>query len=68
MTALELNIFHFRCANGDIVSIPAFDERTARVIAMEQRWGPPTQNQTWKCDSWIGYGLIRVDEAGMIYA
>jgi len=65
MTALNLQTFRFRCMNGDVAVVPAFDERAARAIAMEQRWGPPQFNSTWLCSEWRGRGLTLVDEAGL---
>jgi hypothetical protein len=60
-----MNIFHFRCLNGDIITVEAADERAARSWAMERRWGPPQLNQTWACAEWQGLGLRLVDEQGM---
>ena len=65
MTTLNLDTFHFRCANGDIVSVVAANEATARSVAMEQRWGPPQYNQTWSCTQWQGRGLNLVDAFGL---
>lgn len=64
MTALNLEKFYFRCADGNIVSVVAQDEQSARSVAMEQRWGPPQFNRTWACDRWVGKGLQLVDERG----
>ena len=57
--------FRFRCMNGDIVTVPAQDDRTARAICMEQRWGPPQYNLTWACSEWKGLGLTSVNEEGL---
>ena len=65
MTTLNLDTFRFRCADGDIVAVPAQDEQTARSVAMEQRWGLPQYNRTWACDRWEGRGLVLVDAVGL---
>ena len=65
MTILKLETFRFRCMNGDVVSVPAADEDTARAIAMERRWGPPQFNRTWNCTEWYGHGLVMVDDQGL---
>ena len=62
MPTSESNIFHFRCANGDVVTVPAPDELSARSIAMEQRWGPPSGMYA---PCYYGRGLHLVDERGM---
>ena len=65
MSKLDIQTFHFRCGNGDMVSVPATDEAAARSIAMERRWGPPMFNKTWVCDKWFGLGLLLVGEDGL---
>lgn len=65
MSKLDIQTFRFRCMNGDIVAVPAGDERAARAIVMEKRWGPPQYNLTWACSEWRGEGLSLVDEEGL---
>ena len=65
MTELNLQTYRFRCANGDIVVVPAQDEQAARSVAMEQRYGPPQYNLTWNCSKWEGLGLRLIDEQGL---
>jgi len=66
MVELTLETFRFRCANGDVVAVPARDEQAARSIAMEKRWGLPQYNQTWDCTYWSGFGLRLIDEQGLL--
>ena len=56
--------FHFRCINGDIVTVEAADEQAARSWAMERRWGPAVGMYA---PGYEGRGLVRVDEQGMVY-
>jgi hypothetical protein len=57
-----MQTYSFRCANGDVVSVDATDEQAARTQAMEKRWGLAVLNKTWVCNTWVGKGLMLIEQ------
>ena len=47
--------YTFRCANGDVVSVEAPNEKEARHRAMTKRWGPATGR-------YEGFGLTLIQQ------
>lgn len=55
--------FHIRYSDGTTTVIKATNEDMARQFAMEQKYGAPSANRTWSCNTWYGRGLIAKEVA-----
>ena len=57
MSSTHLKKFEIRHSDGTAVQTRATNEDMARQFAMEQKYGPASQNRTWSSNVWFGSGL-----------